>query len=66
MNFPTSASDAGTNRSNGVYGIGGEFSLSDSFGIRVEWSRYAGVGSDDITGDVDIDLISLGLRYNFR
>ncbi len=60
------ASDAETNRSNGVYGIGGEFSLSDSFGIRVEWNRYAGVGSDDITGDVDIDLISLGLRYNFR
>ena len=62
-----SASDsAGTDRSNGVYGIGGEFSLSRNFGIRLGWDRYAEVGSDDLAGDVDIDLISLGLRYNFN
>ncbi len=56
---------ASTDRSNGVYGLGGEFNLSGRFGIRLEWNRYAGVGSEDITGDTDIDLISLGLRYNF-
>jgi len=57
--------NASTNRSNGLYGVGGEFSVSDRFGVRLEWTRYAAVGSEDITGDIDIDLISLGLRYNF-
>jgi len=56
---------ASTDRSNGVYGLGGEFSMSNRFGIRLEWNRYASVGSEDITGDTDIDLISIGLRYNF-
>lgn len=39
--------------------------MSNRFGIRLEWNRYASVGSEDITGDTDIDLISIGLRYNF-
>jgi OmpA-OmpF porin, OOP family len=61
-----SASDsASTDRSNMVYGIGGEFSFSQRFGVRLSWDRYAEVGSDDLAGEVDIDLISLGLRYNF-
>ena len=49
-----------------MYGVGGEFSFNRSFGIRLGWDRYAEVGSEDLTGDVDIDLISLGLRYNFN
>jgi len=61
-----SASDsASTDRSNMVYGIGGEFSFGERFGVRLGWDRYAEVGSDDLAGEVDIDLISLGLRYNF-
>lgn len=59
------SASAGTDRSNGMYGLGGEFSVSNRFGVRLEWNRYAKVGSEDITGDTDIDLISLGLRYNF-
>jgi OmpA-OmpF porin, OOP family len=60
-----STSDS-TQRSNGVYGLGGQFDVSDRFGIRIAWDRYAEVGSDDITGTSDIDFISLGLRINFR
>ncbi|MGH8242301.1 MAG: outer membrane beta-barrel protein [Steroidobacteraceae bacterium] len=61
-----SATDsASTDRSNMVYGIGGEFSFNRRFGVRLGWDRYAEVGSEDITGEVDVDLISLGLRYNF-
>lgn len=55
-----------TQRSNGLYGLGGEFSVSQRFGIRLEWTRYAEVGSEDITGETDVDLIALGLRYSFR
>ena len=40
--------------------------VAHRFGLRVAYDRYAGVGSDDITGDTDVDLISLGLRYTFR
>lgn len=62
-----SASDsASTDRSNMVYGIGGEFSFGERFGVRLGWDRYAEVGSDDLAGEVDIDLFSLGLRYNFN
>jgi OOP family OmpA-OmpF porin len=60
------ADSVGTDRSNMVYGIGGEFSLNERFGVRLGWDRYAEVGSDDLAGEVDIDLISLGLRYNFN
>jgi OOP family OmpA-OmpF porin len=54
-----------TDRSNLMYGIGGEFSFNERFGVRLGWDRYANVGSDDQAGEVDIDMISLGLRYNF-
>ena len=62
----TASESAGTDRSNMMYGVGGEFSLNRNFGIRLGWDRYAEVGSEDLTGDVDIDLFSLGLRYNFN
>ncbi len=57
---------ASTDRSNGMYGLGGEFSFGGRFALRLEYDRYAGVGSDDITGDADVDVISLGLRYTFK
>ena len=61
----SASQSAGTDRSNMMYGVGGEFSFNRKFGIRLGWDRYAEVGSEDLTGDVDIDLFSLGLRYNF-
>jgi hypothetical protein len=63
----TSASDsASTLRSNAMYGIGGEFNASKRFGIRIEWNRYAEVGSAEVTGDGDIDLLSAGFRISFH
>ena len=61
----SASESASTDRSNMMYGIGGEFSFNRKFGIRLGWDRYAEVGSEDLTGDIDIDLFSLGLRYNF-
>jgi OOP family OmpA-OmpF porin len=61
----TAAVSDSTDRSNLVYGVGGEYLFNESFGVRVGWDRYAEVGSEDLTGDIDIDLISLSLRYNF-
>ena len=62
----SASESAGTDRSNMVYGVGGEFSINRNFGVRLGWDRYAEVGSDELAGEVDIDLISLGLRYNFN
>ncbi len=63
----TPANDsASTTRSNAVYGVGVEYGIGDRFGVRVEWDRYADVGSEELAGDIDVDLITLGLRYNFR
>ena len=39
--------------------------MGDRFGLRLEWDRYFDVGSEEIVGESDIDLFSLGLRYNF-
>ena len=62
---PGAFSDS-TQRSNAVYGLGGEFSFNRNFAVRLEWDRYADVGSEDATGEADIDLFSLALRYNFH
>lgn len=55
-----------TTRSNAVFGVGGQYSFNNRFAVRLEWDRHFDVGSDDITGESDIDLFALGLRYNFR
>ncbi len=62
----TDSDSASTSRSNGLYGIGGEFSFNERFGVRLEWDRYVDVGSEDLTGESDVDLITLGLRVSFR
>jgi OOP family OmpA-OmpF porin len=62
----TDSADDSTQRSNGMYGLGGEFAVNDRFGVRLFWDRYADVGSAEITGEGDIDLFGLGLRINFR
>jgi OOP family OmpA-OmpF porin len=49
-------------KSDPMYGVGAEFSLSKYFAIRVAWDRYMDVGTDDVTGDIDADLITLGVR----
>lgn len=61
----SAADSASTDRSNMMYGAGADLSLGSRFGLRLEWNRYAEVGSEDLLGDTDIDLISLGLRYSF-
>jgi OOP family OmpA-OmpF porin len=45
-----------------VFGAGAEFSVTKHFAIRLAWDRYLDVGTEDVTGDIDADLITLGLR----
>ncbi len=47
-------------KSDPMFGVGADFNLSKYFAIRLAWDRYLDVGTEDVTGDVDADLISLG------
>lgn len=52
-------------KSDPVLGVGAELSLSRHFAIRLAWDRYFDIGTEDVTGDVDADLITLGMRIGF-
>lgn len=45
-----------------VYGVGAELAFGQYYAIRLAWERYLDVGTEDVTGDIDADLITLGLR----
>ncbi|MBU1397263.1 MAG: outer membrane beta-barrel protein [Gammaproteobacteria bacterium] len=47
-------------------GLGAQYNLSKSVGLRAEWERYFDVGDADTTGEIDIDLISASVVYTFR
>lgn len=49
-------------KSDPMLGVGAELSLSRHFAIRLAWDRYFDVGTANVTGDVDADLITLGVR----
>jgi OOP family OmpA-OmpF porin len=49
-------------KSDPMFGVGAEFSVSRHFAIRLAWDRYLDVGTADVTGDVDADLFTLGVR----
>lgn len=49
-------------------GLGAQYKLTESVGLRVEWERYFEVGSSSYnggTGEADIDLISAGVTFKF-
>ena len=49
-------------------GLGAQYKLTESVGLRVEWERYFEVGSSSFnggTGEADIDLISAGVTFKF-
>jgi OmpA-OmpF porin, OOP family len=49
-------------KSDPVLGVGVEYSVGRYSAVRLSWDRYFDVGTDDVTGDVDADMYSLGFR----
>lgn len=47
-------------------GVGAQYNLSKSVGLRAEWERYFKVGDEDTTGEMDVDLITASVIYTFR
>lgn len=44
-------------------GIGADWSFSEGFAARVEYTRYLDVGDEDRTGEFDIDLVSVSVLF---
>ena len=58
------ATKAGNNPNN--IGIGVNYNLTKSIGLRAEWERFIDVGEKDKTDITNVDLLSLGLVYTFQ
>jgi OOP family OmpA-OmpF porin len=59
-----SANESSTNWSPN-YGLGVMYDVSPKFAIRAEWERFDKVGDKNKTGEGDVDLLSVGLRFSF-
>lgn len=55
-------SDKGTDF---TFGVGAGYELTKNLGLRLEWERFRHVGEKDTTGQSNVDLLSVGLRYRF-
>jgi len=47
-----------------MFDIGAEYNIGKHFAVRLAWDRYLDVGTSNTTGDIDSDVISLGVRMN--
>lgn len=45
-----------------MFGIGVEYDLTKHFAIRLGWDRYLDVATENVAGDTDADLYSVGVR----
>ena len=61
----SASTDDSDSEINFVFGFGGEYALNPSTSVRFEWERFLNVGDDDVGGEADVELMSLGLRFNF-
>ena len=48
-----------------IYGLGAMYKLTDNAGLRLEYERVNNVGDSVKTGKADVDVVSLGLSYQF-
>lgn len=46
-------------------GLGLEYNLSKTIGLRAEYEKYFDVGDKNKTGEADADIWTVGLRFNF-
>ena len=45
-----------------MFGAGIEYTLSRNFAVRLAWDRFLDAGTNEVAGDSDSDLYSLGIR----
>ena len=47
------------------YGFGASYSFSKDWGVRAEWERFSKLGDNNTTGESDVDLLSVGVVFDF-
>ena len=50
------------------YGVGLRYDMNQSLGLRLEWSRFARIGSENTyaaTLPPEVDQLSIGVQYRF-
>lgn len=57
-----SPSETGTDFS---FGVGAQYDFTEQVGTRLEWERFRKVGDENITGQSDLDLLSLSVLFQF-
>lgn len=60
--IPFAASETGTDFS---FGVGAQYDFTQQVGARLEWERFTDVGDENITGQSDLDLLSLSAVFQF-
>ena len=48
-----------------TFGIGVRYDFTRNLGVRAEWQKYSDVGGDDVGGESDVDVISIGVVWKF-
>ena len=62
----------GVNASNGAdgfdftYGLGVQYNVNKDVGLRMEWERINDMGHEGTTGNIDANLITIGVVYRFK
>ena len=59
----TNRASQSSQKADPMFGVGAEFSVTKYWAVRVGWDRYLDVGTADVAGDTDADVISLGVRF---
>lgn len=47
------------------FGLGVVYHANKKLSLRAEWERFKDVGKNEITGESDIELLSLGVMFSF-
>jgi opacity protein-like surface antigen len=54
------------NSVNPLVGVGAAWHMFERLSLRAEYTRFINVGDKDTTGQINIDLVNIGLTYSFR
>ena len=59
------SSSANSTNTGLTFGAGGMYDITPAIAARLELQRYSRVGSDDVGGKSDVDVISIGALFKF-
>jgi len=61
----TASGNTSSTKSKANWGIGANYGVSKAWGLRAEWERFSKLGDKNTTGESDVDLLSVGVVFNF-